>query len=82
MATLPSDRPGFVTINLPAPSVAQVKAAAVPLREQSDELLRRTQLLLRVILKQGDGSHPTTNAIADDIAVMVVREVRSVLGSE
>ena len=67
-----------ITVLLPEPTEAEIIAARKPLREETDEALRRTRLLLRTLLNQGDGSSYLTNPAADSMAALVVREIRAV----
>lgn len=48
-----------------------------PFEEEPVGPLRQVRLDLRVLLNQANGTFNTTNAIADDLAVIVVRNLRT-----
>jgi hypothetical protein len=68
----------FTLISQPKPDAAAILAASSGLRDNSDEMLRRARLLLRTLFNQYDGTVSETNAVADEVARLVVAEMRAV----
>jgi hypothetical protein len=68
----------FTLISQPKPDAAAILAASLGLGNNSDELLRRVRLLMRTLFNQHDGTVVETNAVADEVARLVVAEMRTV----
>lgn len=48
-----------------------------PIKHDHDEARKSARLAARIMLNQGDGTFVETNKIADDLAAIIVRNLRS-----
>lgn len=48
-----------------------------PIKHDHDEARRSARLVARIMLNQHDGTFTETNVIADDLAALIVRNLRS-----
>lgn len=67
---------------VPVPTFAELAAASVPLRKETNETLRRVKLAMRVVLSRYDIDSTVTNAFADHLAAVALIAGRSSMAAD